>query len=206
MYTPSDFKITDPGVIRKFIKENSFGILVSSVDGSKIQETHTPLLLSEDGNFVLGHLARANSHWRDWEKNPQVKIIFHGPHCYVSPSFYTSDFNVPTWNYTAVSIEGIVEIIQSITEQREFMRQLVEENEAAFPSPWNLDEADERFIKLFSAVVFFKVRIDHLEAKFKLNQNKSEEDRLGVIKRLEASNSSFEQAVAQLMKADLTQD
>ncbi|MDA0347147.1 MAG: FMN-binding negative transcriptional regulator [Verrucomicrobia bacterium] len=202
MYTPPAFKIDDPELIRSFIKENSFGILVSSVDGSSIQETHTPFLQSPGNDFLLGHVARANDHWRDWNKNPKVKVIFHGPHCYVSPTFYKSDFNVPTWNYSTVSISGTIEITDSLQEQKAFMHALVDANESAFSEPWFLDEGNEKLMKLFSAVVFFKVRIHETTAKFKLNQNKSEEDQRAVIEKLEVSGSPFEQAVARLMKGE----
>ena len=200
MYTPPAFKVDDPELIRSFIEENSFGILVSSVDGSSIQETHTPFLQSKDNEYLKGHIARANDHWRNWEKNAMVKVIFHGAHCYVSPNFYKSDFNVPTWNYTAVSIEGEIEIIEALAEQKVFMHALVDANESMFPEPWFLDEDNEKLMKLFSAVVFFKIRITKTEAKFKLNQNKSTEDKEAVIKRLEESGSNFENEVARLMK------
>jgi transcriptional regulator len=118
MYLPLAFKLDEPELIRRFIEENSFGILVSSVDGSSIEETHTHLLLSEDGNRLLGHIARANDHWKAWEKNASVKVIFHGPHCYVSPTFYKSDHSVPTWNYTTVSISGVIELIALLKSRR----------------------------------------------------------------------------------------
>ncbi len=199
MYTPPAFKVDDPDLIRKFIAENSFGILVSSVDGNAIQDTHTPFLLSEDGNYLLGHLARANDHWKAWKVNAHTKVIFHGPHCYISPTFYKSDINVPTWNYTAVSIDGIIELIDDIEEQKTFMHSLVRANESAFPEPWFLDEENEQLMKLFSAVVFFKIRISNIEAKFKLNQNKPANDQMAVKERLSNSQSPFDQAVARLM-------
>ena len=80
------------------------------------------------------------------------------------------------------------------------MHALVVAHESAFPDPWFLDESNDKLMKLFSAVVFFKVRISDTTAKFKLNQNKSEEDQQAVVEKLEASGSSFEQAIACLMK------
>ncbi|MGY8640031.1 MAG: FMN-binding negative transcriptional regulator [Verrucomicrobiales bacterium] len=159
MYTPQDFKIDDPELIRLFIEENSFGILVSSRDGSEVDDTHLPLVLSDDGNYLLGHIAKANKHWRNWETNPCVKVIFHGPHSYVSPTYYASEFNVPTWNYTAVSISG--------------------------------------------SIVFFRIRVQKTEAKFKLNQNKSLEDQKAVIKILFESESTFDREIARIMSGNL---
>jgi transcriptional regulator len=85
-------------------------------------------------------------------------------------------------------------------EQKAFMHALVDANESAFPEPWYLDEDNDKLMKLFSAVVIFKIRITNTEAKFKLNQNKSTEDQEAVIKRLQESGSSFENEVARLMK------
>ena len=202
MYTPNLFKISDPELIRAFIEENNFGIIVSSVDGSSIQETHTPFLLSDDSKYLSGHIARANQQWRNWETNKRVKVIFHGPHCYISPSYYESEFNVPTWNYTAVSVEGEIEFIEDLHDQKAFMHWLVNEHEKNLPQPWKLDEDNEQYMKLFKAVVFFRVRITSTTAKFKLNQNKEEADHESVIRALSGSKSAFERRVAELMQEE----
>lgn len=46
-------------------------------------------------------------------------MIFHGPHAYVSPTDYLSSFNVPTWNYTAVSVDGPIELLLSMKEEQD---------------------------------------------------------------------------------------
>lgn len=203
MYTPSFFEVNDPELIRTFIEENNFGLIVSSKDGSSIHETLTPFLYSSDENVVLGHMARANPHWKEWNENRRVKIIFQGPHCYISPNYYQSSINVPTWNYTAVSMEGEVELVEDLSEQKAFMHWLVDKHEQSLPHPWRFDETNEQLLKLFNAVVFFRVRITNTTAKFKLNQNKEESDRLAVVNQLSKSDSPFERKVAALIQADL---
>lgn len=203
MYTPNLFKVTDPTLIRAFIEDNSFGIIVSSLDGSSIQETHTPFLLSKDSRYLLGHLARANPQWRSWNKNRHVKVIFHGPHCYISPNYYKTDNNVPTWNYTAVSIEGELEFVEEPNAQKTFLHWLVDTHEKSLPHPWKLDEDNEQYRKLLNAVVFFRVRIQNTTAKFKLNQNKAKSDRKSVIEHLASSTYPFEKRVAALMRENL---
>jgi len=203
MYTPSFFEVDDPELIRTFIEENNFGLIVSSKDGSSIHETLTPFLYSSDENVVLGHMARANPHWKEWNENRRVKIIFQGPHCYISPNYYQSSINVPTWNYTAVSMEGEVELVEDLSEQKAFMHWLVDKHEQSLPHPWRFDETNEQLLKLFNAVVFFRVRITNTTAKFKLNQNKEESDRLAVVNQLSKSDSPFERKVAALIQADL---
>jgi transcriptional regulator len=98
MYTPPKFKVDDPAVIRNFIEKNSFGVLLS-IEGGQIHDTHTPFILSEN-NQLLGHIARANPQWKASSEASRVKVIFTGPHAYISPKYYVSEFAVPTWNYT----------------------------------------------------------------------------------------------------------
>lgn len=197
MYNPSAFSVSDASQIRSFVEKNSFGILLSQTE-REIHDTHTPLFLSDDLKTAYGHIARANSQWKSWESHPDVKIIFHGPHAYVSPRFYVSEFNVPTWNYTAVSIAGIIQIIESPAESLGVIQKLVEkyEDEAG----WKLNTEDDRYMKLLDAVVCFRICISKLDAKFKLNQNKKEEDRRSVIAHLQQSTNSGDREVASLMQ------
>ena len=200
MYSPSQFKIEDDETIRSFVRSNSFGIVFSQGSDGAFHDTHAPLLIADDLTKLTGHLARANPQWRSWEQIPNVRVVFHGPHAYISPTYYTSEFNVPTWNYTAVSVSGKIRIISERTRQLEIMHNLIRFYEASQESPWQLDESDERYLKLFDAVVFFEIEVTRLEAKFKLNQNKSEEDRDQVIQRLLATGSAMDADVARLME------
>ena len=197
MYSPSAFSITDPSVIRAFLQQNSFGILVSR-DGEHLHDTHTPLLISEDLRLISGHISRANRQWQSWADYPSVKIIFHGPHSYISPRFYKSEFNVPTWNYSAISIDGKIKIIEDRQSSIQILQDLISKHEG--PSGWKLNLEDERYIKLFDAVVCFSIEVDKIDAKFKLNQNKSDEDKQSVISHLLESSYSIDHQIAELMK------
>lgn len=196
MYSPSAFSVTDASVILDFIRKNGFGIVISR-DENGLHDTHTPLMISGDLKCVSGHIARANPQWRTWEKQPDVKVIFHGPHAYISPGYYRSEFNVPTWNYSAVSIDGKLRIIKDRERQVELIRELTSQYEGE--SGWRLDTNDDRYMKLFDAVVCFSIEVERIEAKFKLNQNKSEEDQLSVIAHLQASQSGPDRETAELM-------
>ena len=201
MYTPPPFKIDDPEVIRQFICENSFGLLLSITDGF-IQDTHTPFVFSEDGQQLLGHIARANAQWRGWESNPSAKVIFSGPHSYISPRYYKSDFAVPTWNYTAVSVSGRITLIEDTESQLDFLDRLTAANENS-DDPWSLDRNDERYLNLLSGIVVFSVEVDSVEATFKLNQNKSAEDQHKVIASLSQTGCPFDLSVGSLMSQNI---
>jgi transcriptional regulator len=203
MYSPAHFEVRDAEEIRAFIRDHGFGIVLS-LGEEGIEETHTPMFLSEDGKTLFGHIAKANGQWKGWAAQPKAKALFHGPHAYVSPCFYQSTFNVPTWNYTAVTVTGTISTIDSLGEQKEFIRRLVAQYEGGRPHPWTLDESDERMLRLFDAVVCFRVAVEKIEAKFKLNQNKSPEDQRGVIAGLRATGSRADTEVADLMEKNLS--
>lgn len=201
MYTPPAFSVSDHEAALRFLRENSFGILISR-DGETLHDTHTPFLVADDLRTLRGHIARANPQWKSSAANPRVKVIFHGPHAYISPSYYKSEYNVPTWNYTAISIDGCIRIIEDHAATLELIRKLVSQYEGE--KGWQLDSKDERNLKLLHGVVAFEIEVEHVETKFKLNQNKSPEDREGVIGSLLASNDPADRATAEMMRRILS--
>lgn len=201
MYTPPKFMVDDRDVILQFISENSFGLLLSVKDGI-IHDTHTPFIISEDGRQLLGHIARANPQWTGWGENPSAKVVFSGPHAYVSPRYYESEFAVPTWNYTAVSISGRIAVIEETKAKVDFLGRLTASNETS-DNPWTLDRSDERYLNLVSGIVVFSMSIDSIEASFKLNQNKSVEDQRKVVAMLTDTGCPHDHALALLMARNL---
>ena len=201
MYTPEKFNIEDREAILRFIRQNPFGLLLS-VGGGVIHDTHTPFIVAEDGKQLLGHLARANPQWASWGEGSVAKVVFSGPHAYVSPRYYESEFAVPTWNYTAVSVSGQISVHDDRDEKLDFLDQLTAANESS-DSPWILPRSDERYLKLLAGIVVFSVSIDSLEASFKLNQNKSAADQRKVIASLNQTGCPFDGEVASMMVKNL---
>src|SRR5262245_58623650 len=113
MYITAAFAESDLTRLHDFIGQNSFGLLVSQVDGLPFA-THLPFLLErttgEHGTLV-GHMARANPQWRE-ASGQTVLTIFSGPHVYVSPTWYEDEQVVPTWNYAAVHVYGRARVIE----------------------------------------------------------------------------------------------
>jgi transcriptional regulator len=200
MYIPPKFRVEDASAIQSFIGDNSFGLLLS-VNGDEIDDTHTPFVLSDNG-LLLGHIAKANPKWKSWRSGSTVKVIFTGPHSYISPRYYVSEFAVPTWNYTAVSVVGRITVIQDKDSVLGFLDSLIAENEGS-DSSWALDRSDERYMDLLSSIVVFSISMDRVEASFKLNQNKTEEDQFKVISSLEATGCPFDSSVARLMAQNI---
>lgn len=200
MYSPSRFKITNDELIREIITRYNFAtILVVTKDG-EISSSHLPLVLASSGNSfdtLVGHMARANPQWRHFSTSAKVKVIFHGPHAYVSPRWYTPDpENVPTWNYAVVHVDGVAEIISDPKEVYDCMQKLVQQHD---PS-WPLDLPGRETNDMIPQIVAFRIRVESVNAKFKLSQNQPEPNRSNVIRELSQSQDQVERETAELMK------
>ncbi|MEQ1592868.1 MAG: FMN-binding negative transcriptional regulator [Thiobacillaceae bacterium] len=200
MYLPEHFKEDNPERIAALVRDNAFGMLVSAPQGQPYV-SHLPFLfepLSGTHGKLLGHMARANPHWEILASGVEVLVVFNGPHAYVSPSWYTSP-GVPTWNYAVVHLRGkprLIEIETALEALLERQTQVYEQHQLV---PWKPDLAGERRTKLLGMIVGFEIEVTDIQAKFKLSQNRSEEDRLRVIAELENSTNSLEVSVAKLM-------
>jgi transcriptional regulator len=202
MYIPKSFREDDVSVLHRLMQTYSFATLVTQHDGAPYA-THLPLMLCPDeGPFgtLIGHMARANPQWRDFDAEREVLVIFQGPHTYVSPSWYTVQPSVPTWNYAAVHAYGVPRLIEDEAELYEALQQLVKTYEAPREQPWTLNGPDDFMRKMMRAIVGFAIPISRLEGKYKLSQNRSPEDRVQVVQQLAAQGELLGTAVAALMR------
>ena len=203
MYTPRKFRVTDSETIRSFVDQNGFGIVISTTEHGEIETTYTPMFLSADMESLFGHIAKANPQWKSWANRPKVRILFNGPHTYISPKDYLSKVNVPTWNYTSVSVDGKIEILTERKDQEWLIDSLVAQYESQSNNPWQLDKSSDKLMNLFDAIVCFRVEVKQIAAKFKLNQNKSTEDQEHVANRLKSSEREMDQEIAALIRMNL---
>ncbi|KAA0566652.1 FMN-binding negative transcriptional regulator [Bacillus sp. CH30_1T] len=201
MYIPNDFKVTDESVTYGIINEHSFATLFSQHNGRPVA-THLPLLLSKENTHLYGHFARPNPQWKEIE-NQTVLAVFHGPHCYVSPSWYETNQAVPTWNYVSVHVYGEVELIKDENELIGSLHEMVSKYEAPDGS-YRLQDVDAKFLAGMSkGVQGFKIKINHIEGKAKLSQNHSLQRQERVINHLQQIPNTDEQRIASLMKENL---
>ncbi|MEH7179779.1 FMN-binding negative transcriptional regulator [Neobacillus vireti] len=201
MYIPKHFKIDNDEVIYNFIEKNSFATLFSQHNGEPYA-THLPLLLNKEEGFLYGHFARPNEQWKDIE-NQNVLVIFQGPHCYISPSWYETNQAVPTWNYVAIHVYGQLEIVENEQEVYESLLDMVKKYEKP-GSSYHLEDVDDKYIMGMSkGIVGFKIKISKIEGKAKLSQNHPTERQELVIKQLENSSDQNNLQIAELMKRNL---
>lgn len=189
MYIPQAFAETDLGVLHEFMRQHSFATVVTQQEGRPFA-SHLPLVV--DGSvgehgMLIGHLARNNPQWQDFASGAEVLVMFHGPHAYVSPSWYeASPMAVPTWNYTVVHAYGVARILPEEGLEKT-LYQLVDDNEKLFSPPWRLELTQAMRDGMLKAIVGFEIRLHRVEGKFKLSQNRSQQDRLNVIANLMSS-------------------
>jgi transcriptional regulator len=203
MYLPESFRESRLEVLHALIREHSFGTLASHCEG-ELQATHLPFLLdAEAGPFgtLIGHMARANPHWKALATGAEALLLFQGPHAYISPSWYVTELSVPTWNYVAVHAYGTPSLVEEPERVRDILERTVRTYEAGRPTAWETNRLPAEFVeKLQAAIVGFEVRITRLEGKWKLNQNRSAADRRGVVRGLAESAIPEDAAVAALMR------
>ena len=187
LYVPSHFAVSDRAAIARLMHDYPFATLVTPCAPEPFV-THLPLLLvpgCEPHGILLGHVARANPHW---ERAGDVEsiAIFHGPHAYVSPSWYGEPAKaVPTWNFSAIHAHGVLEIVDDPVEARGILDALVQRFEAERENPWQFAMPAPQRDALVRAIVAFRMRIRRITAKFKLSQNRPAEDRVRVATALE---------------------
>jgi transcriptional regulator len=202
VYIPEYFRVHDHEDTIKFMRGNPFAILISSTDAGPFA-THLPLFVhwapQQEKVVLRGHVAKANPHWRYLEQQPQCLTIFHGPHSYISPSNYTEHESVPTWNYGAVHLYGNAQVFSSSEALQGVLHELIQTFEPAYARQWaSLDEAYRQ--RMLKQIVGFEIEVTKMEAKFKLNQNRSRVDQANVINSLEKADDTAVSGLARLMK------
>lgn len=201
MYTPKHFRVTDRNDLVAFIGRYGFGVLLSSNDQGRCQNSWLPLVLNTDETMLEGHIARANPQWRGWTKKTSVSVLFLGPHAYISPTAYGEGANVPTWNYATVRVDGAIEIVDDPGEGVAIVSRLVEQNERDRSPQWTFDADSEFSQGLLKAIVCFRIRIESMHGSFKMNQNKPESVQDRVIDYLSQQHGGLsDQACAAFMR------
>jgi transcriptional regulator len=196
MYIPSHFRESDERVLCDFIDAYAFGTLVT-IDRGVPSASHLPFLHDREGRTLHAHVARGNPQWQQIEANPDVLVMFQGPHGYVSPTWYAEP-GVPTWNYTAVHVYGRARVLDDAVATARHVEQLAARFERGSAAPWVPDYDPRRLL----GIVGIEIAIGEIQGKFKLSQNRSKEDRARVAARLQASRTADTAALARLVAGE----
>lgn len=207
MYVPSHFAETRVDVLHDLIRTHPFGTLVLLTAGG-LDANHIPFEIdAEPAPFgtLRGHVARANTAWKDFSPQVDGLAIFQGPHAYISPAWYASKKEhgkvVPTWNYAIVHAHGPLRVIDDRAWLRRFVEQLTDRHEAARSDPWKVSDAPADFIDtMTNAIIGIELPIARLTGKWKVSQNRPEKDRLGVVDGLAGQPDDAAAHMAQLVR------
>lgn len=201
MYIPKYFRVTSVNEIEEFIQANSFGTIVTTKRGKPIA-THIPLHLEKDEKdnyYVTGHLAYGNPQWKTFNEEQEVLVMYQGPHAYISSSWYSQE-NVPTWNYQAVHIYGKAEILTK-EELKKSLASMLYKYENHRKDPVLLEKISPALVESeLKGIVGFKIKIQEIQAAYKLSQNRSNNDYKNIIENLYAEKDLESHQLAETMK------
>lgn len=196
MFVPSAFSFTDTESQLAFVKAHPFALLTTS----DLQATHLPLLVQQKAGelYLVGHVARANPHWKTLDNTPAI-AVFSGPHAYISPRWYASAPNVPTWNYISVHAKGSLTLMQD-----DELLGALDELMQAFEPDYNRATLDVSIAdyqqKLIKGIVGIKMKVESLQGARKLGQHKKRDDMAGVSQGLKASGDHESLALLEYMQ------
>lgn len=191
-----------------FVRERGFGILAVAVDDAPLI-SHVPFIVSADGGWVDLHLVRSNPIIPVPGSGAPARLAVSGPDGYVSPDWYGLADQVPTWNYVAVHLSGLL-------EQRPDgeLADLLERQSAFFEArlhlkpPWSTAKmTPEVLARMMRMVVPCRLRVTEVDGTWKLAQNKPDAARLGAAEQMERGGiGAGTDQLAQLMRQAWTAD
>ena len=174
---------------------------------SGLEANHVPFQTDRRGG-ELGtlrcHVARSNDVWK-YADGAECLVIFAGPSAYISPSFYETKKEdgkvVPTYNYVAVHAHGRIAVHEDHKWLRALLGHLTQKFEAPRPEPWKMGDAPQDYLEeMLGKIVGMEIAITRLEGKWKMNQNRSEADKAGVVAGLRQSAKAADREVAEMVK------
>jgi transcriptional regulator len=201
MYIPKHNQIEDRATLISFMQTYSFGILITSENNIPIA-THLPFIIEErkEELFIVSHFAKANPQWKNLS-NHSILTIFSGPHAYISPSHYEKLENVPTWNYTAVHTYGTASLLVEQSQKAALLERTIQQYEPAYLKQWqSLADSNKYQEKMMNGIVAFEIKVNKLEGKFKLSQNRSVSEQKNIIDSFLKSNNTIENELGDFMK------
>jgi transcriptional regulator len=194
MYVPRRYQENDREKILSFMKENSFAIVVTVREGLPVA-SHIPLAIERNQygeDVLIGHISRGNDQKNSLLEGTKLLCIFPGPHAYISPRWYTQ-LNVPTWNYISVHAYGTLRIMEG-EELKAALSRLVNTYEQQMPNPMKLEDLPEKmFNDDVRGIIGFEIKIEELQAAFKLSQNRDAESYSNVIEQLHSGDAAAKQ-------------
>jgi transcriptional regulator len=205
MYVPDEYTPPDPSWVTDLVHRNPLALLASNGAGAP-HATHVPVIPQSEtpsadlrGTVLIGHMNRANLHWRALAGGGPALLVFTGPHGYVSPSVYRTTPAAPTWNFTAVHVRGHLRPLTGRSETIDVIKATVRRLESRFGTGWDMTASLDYFARILPGVGAFELTVDSAEAMFKLSQEQTPEIRAHVHRSFANSDSTVHNRLSELM-------
>jgi transcriptional regulator len=187
MYDLPAYKDSDPAAIQAFIDAHPFAFVSGCDADNKPVATQVPVFVEEEqGQKVLrGHIMRNTKHHRAFLHNPNVLVVFTGPHTYVSATWYSNPNIASTWNYMSVHVQGRIQFLDDAALERVLRKTSLHFEGNNAESPTVFDNLPDSFKQKFMpAIVAFEIEIVGMDHVFKLSQDRDKESYLNIIRKL----------------------
>jgi transcriptional regulator len=196
VHIPHHFNETRREVLERAIEGHPLATLVT-VGRRGIDANHLPLEFDARvgaSGALRGHVSRNNPVWRDTDPAHEALAIFQGPQAYISPAWYPSKEEhgrvVPTWNYVVIHARGRLRFVEDAEWLRAHVTRLTDRIEGQGLGAWHVSDAPADFIDgLLRGIVGFEMEITSLVGKWKTSQNRTADDRAGVVRGLRAQGN-----------------
>jgi len=208
MYIPKLNEETRVEVLHGLMAAHPLATLVT-VGAKGLIATHLPMVL--EGGVLKGHIARANTQWREFDPEVEALAIFQRADHYISPNWYPEKNEtgevVPTWAYAVVHVYGRLRLVEDAEWMMGMLERLTDIHEAGSAAPWRVSDAPAEYIRgLLKRVIGVELTIGRMEGKWKLDQGESERSRVGVVKGLEAVGTPESLAMKGLVEKTLVSE
>jgi transcriptional regulator len=210
MHVPPMYRAADPSWVSALILNNPLATLVTVHDGAPMA-SNVPVIVGPeqaDGEpmTLVGHMNRMNPQWAAIGRGCPALVIFNGPHSYVSPSYYGFTPAAPTWNFCVVQAAGALTPFPAGAPTLAIIKATVEALEGQFGAGWQMGESLGYFDDLVPGVGAFAVRVERLDAMYKLSQEQEPRIREQVADALESHHAADGCQVVEMMRRSLAAD
>lgn len=175
MYPPKHHQENDIKKMIAVIEAYPLGMLVTVLDGKPLM-THIPIIYNHTSGRLVAHIDKYNPQVENLKDGAEVTVIFRGPDAYISPSIYTTT-QLPTWNYIFVNLTGTISLINEPEAAKETMIAMTEFLEGK-EQKYVLEPDNKRMEGAINYIQAFEIDITRWEGKFKLSQDKIQQDQL----------------------------
>ncbi|MCD6064014.1 MAG: hypothetical protein K0R82_1925 [Flavipsychrobacter sp.] len=197
MYKMPDFTEHDTQVVLDFMKANPFVTLIGN-NGNTSVATQIPVLFKEEDDKLIlrGHIMRKTDHHLAFEKNPEALVLFTGPHCYVSSSWYAERNIGSTWNYMTVHARGTIKFLDD-AGTTQIITDLTTKYESNQQQPELVEHMPPDYVNsLVKAIAGFEMEVVSIYPLFKLSQNRSDVSYRSIVTHLLSTGRHDEHEIA----------